>query len=241
MGRVDQGVFTFWLLHHHFGRPLTYIGYGGGGLQVRDLLHVADLVELVDEQLADPAGLGRLRRQRRRRTRGQPLAARDDRALPGADRQRGPDRRSMMPGGPATFRYISPTARACSSAPAGDRAGAPGRCSPTCLAGCARTRPRSPPRWASSGEALGRDPGPRRGSARSPRHAAGDHRDARRGRDRARAHRRRRRERRRHRRGGRRGRRRAPADLAASARSIRAGSASRSGPVSSASRATRSR
>ncbi len=54
MGRVDQGVFTFWLLHHHFGRPLTYIGYGGGGHQVRDLLHVADLVELVDEQLADP-------------------------------------------------------------------------------------------------------------------------------------------------------------------------------------------
>ncbi len=53
MGRVDQGVFTFWLLSHHFGRPLTYIGYGGEGHQVRDLLHVDDLVELVDEQLAD--------------------------------------------------------------------------------------------------------------------------------------------------------------------------------------------
>ena len=54
MGRVDQGVFTFWLLHHHFGRPLTYIGYGGGGHQVRDLLHVADLFELIDEQLGEP-------------------------------------------------------------------------------------------------------------------------------------------------------------------------------------------
>ena len=54
MGRVDQGVFTFWLLAHHFERPLTYIGYGGGGHQVRDLLHVADLVDLVDEQLLDP-------------------------------------------------------------------------------------------------------------------------------------------------------------------------------------------
>ena len=54
MGRVDQGVFTFWLLAHHFGRPLTYIGYGGTGHQVRDLMHVADLVELVDEQLGDP-------------------------------------------------------------------------------------------------------------------------------------------------------------------------------------------
>lgn len=54
MGRVDQGVFTFWLLHHHFERPLTYIGYGGEGKQVRDLLHVADLIELVDEQLLYP-------------------------------------------------------------------------------------------------------------------------------------------------------------------------------------------
>ncbi len=54
MGRVDQGVFTFWLLHHHFNRPLGYIGYGGEGRQVRDLLHVDDLVDLVSEQLADP-------------------------------------------------------------------------------------------------------------------------------------------------------------------------------------------
>ena len=54
MGKVDQGVFTFWLLHHLLGRPLSYIGYGGEGLQVRDLLHVDDLVELIDLQLADP-------------------------------------------------------------------------------------------------------------------------------------------------------------------------------------------
>jgi len=54
MGKVDQGVFTFWLLHHLLGRPLSYIGYGGEGLQVRDLLHVDDLVELIDSQLADP-------------------------------------------------------------------------------------------------------------------------------------------------------------------------------------------
>jgi CDP-paratose 2-epimerase len=54
MGKVDQGVFAFWALHHHFGLPLRYIGYGGSGKQVRDLLHVEDLVELIDEQLADP-------------------------------------------------------------------------------------------------------------------------------------------------------------------------------------------
>ncbi len=54
MGRVDQGVFTFWLLHHRFGRPLSYIGHGGTGKQVRDLLHIEDLIELVDSQLLDP-------------------------------------------------------------------------------------------------------------------------------------------------------------------------------------------
>jgi CDP-paratose 2-epimerase len=55
MGKVDQGVFTYWMLAHHFGRPLSYIGFGGTGRQVRDLLHVEDLLDLLDEQLADPA------------------------------------------------------------------------------------------------------------------------------------------------------------------------------------------
>jgi len=54
MGKVDQGVFTFWVLAHHFQRPLAYIGFGGTGKQVRDLLHVDDLLDLVEEQLGDP-------------------------------------------------------------------------------------------------------------------------------------------------------------------------------------------
>ena len=54
MGKVDQGVFSWWLLSHLFERPLSYIGYGGSGKQVRDLLHVEDLVELIDEQLGEP-------------------------------------------------------------------------------------------------------------------------------------------------------------------------------------------
>src|SRR4051795_9252693 len=54
MGKVDQGVFAHWLLAHRFGRELRYIGYGGAGKQVRDLLHVEDLVELIDEQLGHP-------------------------------------------------------------------------------------------------------------------------------------------------------------------------------------------
>jgi CDP-paratose 2-epimerase len=54
MGKVDQGVFTHWMLAHHFGNPLTYIGFGGKGKQVRDLLHVEDLVDLVERQLLAP-------------------------------------------------------------------------------------------------------------------------------------------------------------------------------------------
>ena len=54
MGKIDQGVFSFWMLRHHFGLPLTYIGHGGTGKQVRDLLHVDDLIELIDRQLMEP-------------------------------------------------------------------------------------------------------------------------------------------------------------------------------------------
>lgn len=50
-GKVDQGVFTLWVARHHFGRPLKYTGFGGKGLQVRDLLHPDDLCELIDLQL----------------------------------------------------------------------------------------------------------------------------------------------------------------------------------------------
>ena len=51
MGKVDQGVFTYWMLAHHFRRPLSYIGFGGSGKQVRDLLHVDDLLALLERQL----------------------------------------------------------------------------------------------------------------------------------------------------------------------------------------------
>jgi CDP-paratose 2-epimerase len=54
MGRVDQGVFSWWLLAHLLDLPLDYIGFSGTGKQVRDLLHVDDLVDLVEEQLCEP-------------------------------------------------------------------------------------------------------------------------------------------------------------------------------------------
>ena len=51
MGKVDQGVFVLWVAAHYFQKPLKYIGYGGSGKQVRDLLHIEDLLRLVDYQL----------------------------------------------------------------------------------------------------------------------------------------------------------------------------------------------
>ena len=53
MGKVDQGVITLWVARHLFEVPLSYIGFGGSGKQVRDILHVDDLFQLLDQQIAD--------------------------------------------------------------------------------------------------------------------------------------------------------------------------------------------
>ena len=60
MGRVDQGIASWWLLGHQFGGTLRYIGYGGGGRQVRDFLHCDDLLDLIELQLADIDGVSGL-------------------------------------------------------------------------------------------------------------------------------------------------------------------------------------
>lgn len=52
MGKVDQGVFALWMARHYFQQPLKYIGHGGTGKQVRDFLHVADLLDLIDLQIS---------------------------------------------------------------------------------------------------------------------------------------------------------------------------------------------
>ena len=51
MGKVDQGVVTLWAARHVLGGSLDYIGYGGLGKQVRDMLHLDDLVELILYQM----------------------------------------------------------------------------------------------------------------------------------------------------------------------------------------------
>ena len=51
MGRIDQGVFAFWVLNHYFRRNLNYIGFGGKGKQVRDLIHIDDLFNLIELEI----------------------------------------------------------------------------------------------------------------------------------------------------------------------------------------------
>jgi len=51
MGKTDQGVVTLWMAKHFWKQSLKYIGYGGKGKQVRDLLHIDDLFDLVDMQI----------------------------------------------------------------------------------------------------------------------------------------------------------------------------------------------
>lgn len=52
-GKVDQGIVAHWVMAHVFQRPLNYVGYGGLGKQVRDVLHVADLCALVELQIRE--------------------------------------------------------------------------------------------------------------------------------------------------------------------------------------------
>jgi CDP-paratose 2-epimerase len=56
MGKIDQGVIALWMAAHYFQKPLSYIGFGGQGKQVRDFIHIGDLTDLV---LAQIRGLGR--------------------------------------------------------------------------------------------------------------------------------------------------------------------------------------
>ncbi|MFN4082495.1 MAG: NAD-dependent epimerase/dehydratase family protein [Bacteroidia bacterium] len=51
MGKVDQGVLVLWLARHYFQGTLSYIGYGGSGKQMRDVLHAFDLLDLIDNQI----------------------------------------------------------------------------------------------------------------------------------------------------------------------------------------------
>ena len=55
-GRADQGIFSWWIHRWAAGRPLSFIGFGCRGLQVRDCLHHDDLADLLLRQLAAARG-----------------------------------------------------------------------------------------------------------------------------------------------------------------------------------------
>ncbi len=55
-GKVDQGLVALWVARHAFDKKINFIGYGGTGKQVRDLLHIDDLAALVLKQCSATSG-----------------------------------------------------------------------------------------------------------------------------------------------------------------------------------------
>ena len=50
-GKQDQGFVSLWIWRHLNKLKLSYIGYGGKGNQIRDVLHIDDLKELINIQI----------------------------------------------------------------------------------------------------------------------------------------------------------------------------------------------
>ena len=50
-GKQDQGFVSLWVWKHINKKKLSYIGFGGKGDQVRDVIHILDLCKLIDLQI----------------------------------------------------------------------------------------------------------------------------------------------------------------------------------------------
>ena len=50
-GKQDQGFVSLWIWKHITKKKLKYIGFGGFGNQVRDVLHINDLCEIIEIQI----------------------------------------------------------------------------------------------------------------------------------------------------------------------------------------------
>ena len=46
-GKQDQGFVPLWVAKHFLKKKLSYIGFGGRGYQVRDILHISDVCEII--------------------------------------------------------------------------------------------------------------------------------------------------------------------------------------------------
>ena len=54
-GKMDQGIFAYWVYSIMLKRNLGYIGYGGTGKQVRDCVKADDVARLVLKQIRKPS------------------------------------------------------------------------------------------------------------------------------------------------------------------------------------------
>ena len=50
-GKQDQGFVSHWVWRHLNKKKLIYIGFGGKGLQIRDVIHISDVCELIALQV----------------------------------------------------------------------------------------------------------------------------------------------------------------------------------------------
>ena len=50
-GKQDQGFVPLWIAKHLFKKKLSYIGFGGNGHQVRDIIHIEDVCNIILVQI----------------------------------------------------------------------------------------------------------------------------------------------------------------------------------------------
>ena len=50
-GKQDQGFVPLWVAKHFLKKKLSYIGFGGKGNQVRDVIHIDDVCEIIYIQI----------------------------------------------------------------------------------------------------------------------------------------------------------------------------------------------
>ena len=50
-GKQDQGFVSLWVSKHLYKKKLSYIGFGGRGHQVRDILHIDDVCKIIYLQI----------------------------------------------------------------------------------------------------------------------------------------------------------------------------------------------
>ena len=50
-GKQDQGFVSLWIWRHINKQKLSYIGFGGTGSQIRDVVHISDVCKLISKQI----------------------------------------------------------------------------------------------------------------------------------------------------------------------------------------------